>query len=373
MAPIANTASQGISDDRARPGGLMQAWYQELAGCLPSQRGLSHRRHVRLALSANGAQAFEFRNMRLPLRQIDVSTSDDQPDWGNLRASLKRRGLSRLPLVVQLDTERVLIKHLKLPAAVNSVLDAVLRNQMRRLSPWSEDNTTFAYRTRTDPQDSDHLNVEVAIAHRPMIDELLETIQAAGIAADAIVVSDDLGDALAIPLYSTLAAAKQRSARQIKWLLGLLLASSIAISALGYIQFYKANALTVSLEQSIKDARQRLTNYRHRLDQRGAIAQERSRLLKRRGETPPAIWVLNVVTEAIPDDTWLHKLTIKDGEIILAGTSTNTAALVPLLEQTGKFNQIRFNGPTTREPNSNKESFSLSAKIVFANQRGNQQ
>ena len=50
---------------------------------------------------------------------------------------------------------------------------------------------------------------------------------------------------------------------------------------------------------------------------------------------------------------------------MLAGTSSDAAALVPLLEQTGKFKQIRFNGPTTREPSGRKEKFSILAKITF--------
>ena len=352
---------------------LLRGWCEELAGCLPSQRALARRRHVRMQISSTGVDISVLRNARLPAVATDVSVGGEQPDWAALRDQLRRRGLSRLPVVVLLDPDRVLVKHLKLPIAVNSVLEPVLRNQLRRLSPWPEDQTAFGYRTSTVAGDDENLNVDVAIIDRPLLDDLLERLRTASIEPSAIGVARDKAAIDFIALYNTQAAAKVRSARRIKWLLMGLLAVSLAIGGFGFAQLLDAGKLRLGLEQSIQDANRRLTDYRRQLDQRGAVAQERARLIKRRGETPPAVWVRNTVTKVIPDHTWLRKLSIENGEVVLTGTSANTAALVPLLEQTGKFTRVRFNGPTTREPRGAKETFSISAKIRFETPGGGQQ
>ena len=93
--------------------------------------------------------------------------------------------------------------------------------------------------------------------------------------------------------------------------------------------------------------------------------------LERKYAWPPIVRVLDTVTRALPDDTWLTQLEIRtlpkgrerDREIVMRGESANAGRLIPVLEETGIVAQVAPRSPTTKIQPGPGEIFDLGAQL----------
>ena len=93
--------------------------------------------------------------------------------------------------------------------------------------------------------------------------------------------------------------------------------------------------------------------------------------LERKYAWPPIVRVLDAVTRALPDDTWLTQLEVRtlpkgrerDREIVMRGESANAGRLIPILEETGIVVQVAPRSPTTKIQPGPGEIFDLGAQL----------
>ncbi|MGI9409902.1 MAG: PilN domain-containing protein [Hyphomicrobiaceae bacterium] len=347
---------------------ILQAWFDELAGIAVVRHRHQNRRHVRIWISNDTLRIFDCTRRQTRPVAFDPSsqTPSDAIDWSAVRRCLDRSRLSHLSVVLCLGADRVLAKPLKLPAAATSVLEPVLRNQMRRLSPWPEDETQFGFRAGEAGRTGPGITVEVVVAHRPMIEDVRQKAAAAGLDFAAICHASEPESRASIEIDSTDGGTRDQAARRIKWMLAMLLMTSLGLGALGYYELYAAIRMQAGLDSTISAAKSRIAQSRRQAEQQRAIARRREALIAKKSDNPPAVWVLNAMSQAVPDHSWLNRLTFQNNSVLVTGTSTNSAALVPALESSGMFTQVRFSGPTTRDPKTSRESFSISAVVNFA-------
>ena len=346
---------------------ILQVWFDELAGITVARHLHHNRRHVRLWISNDILKIFVCTRRRMRPIAFDPpsQTPSDGIDWRAVRRCLDRLRLSHLPLVLCLGSDRVLVKPLKLPAAATSVLEPVIRNQMRRLSPWPEDEAQFGFRAGEVGRTGADITVEVVVAHRPMIDGVRQKAAAVGLDFATICHASEPESRTSIEIDSTDGGAQEQVARRIKWMLAALLMASFGLGAFGYYGLYAAIRMQSDLDSTISTAKSRIAQARRRAEQQRAIARRREILIAKKSDNPPAVWVLNAMSQAVPDHSWLNGLTFQNNSVLVTGTSTNSAALVPALEASGMFTQVRFSGPTTRDPKTSRESFSISAVVNF--------
>jgi general secretion pathway protein L len=79
---------------------------------------------------------------------------------------------------------------------------------------------------------------------------------------------------------------------------------------------------------------------------------------------PPLVAVLDALTKAVPDGSWLQSLSLTGREIVVDGLSPSAATVALALEKSGAFANIEFRAPITREPQTGLEHFQLGAAIV---------
>ena len=72
--------------------------------------------------------------------------------------------------------------------------------------------------------------------------------------------------------------------------------------------------------------------------------------------------VVALVTELLPDGTWLDRLTIDSETVEMSGYSGNAAALIDRFETHPAFLEPIFRSPITRE--DGRERFSLAVRIA---------
>jgi general secretion pathway protein L len=98
---------------------------------------------------------------------------------------------------------------------------------------------------------------------------------------------------------------------------------------------------------------------------RGNVAEETAAALaqKKRG-TAASVIVLDSLSQALPDDTYLTELQLTDGKVQISGVTREAASLIRIIEQTAQFKHATFFAPTTRAQAGNGEQFHIEAQVV---------
>ena len=80
-------------------------------------------------------------------------------------------------------------------------------------------------------------------------------------------------------------------------------------------------------------------------------------------ESVASVIVLESLSQALPDDTYLTELHEADGKLQITGVTREAASLIRIIEQTDQFKRATFFAPTTRAPLDAGEQFHIEAQI----------
>ena len=80
-------------------------------------------------------------------------------------------------------------------------------------------------------------------------------------------------------------------------------------------------------------------------------------------QRPPFIGYLHELTRQLPDNSWLKRLSIEDSELHLQGESGAAASIIPMLEESDYFKEVRFRSPVTKNNATGKEQFHIVARL----------
>ncbi|MBV8620766.1 MAG: PilN domain-containing protein, partial [Curvibacter sp.] len=69
--------------------------------------------------------------------------------------------------------------------------------------------------------------------------------------------------------------------------------------------------------------------------------------------------ILDALTKALPDDTYLATLSVHGQKVVFSGQTANAAALMQKLSNETLFHDVRAPSPALKTPGSNKETFSI--------------
>ena len=70
------------------------------------------------------------------------------------------------------------------------------------------------------------------------------------------------------------------------------------------------------------------------------------------------------LTQRIPDNTWLEKIAINGGNVVLLGQSEQASALVGLLQDSPLIKKPTLTGSVQRDPRTAKERFTMTAVVA---------
>jgi general secretion pathway protein L len=155
----------------------------------------------------------------------------------------------------------------------------------------------------------------------------------------------------------------QRRALRVRRLLiaALALVSVVAVGAAAAWIFVGANLDA----QRLKVARQIAARRVALMSGRGTAAEEAFAALgKKKHETPSSVVVLDQLSQALPDDTYLIELRLEEGnKLQIAGITRDAPTLIGAIEQSAQFTRATFFAPTTKSPNESGERFHIQAHV----------
>ena len=89
-----------------------------------------------------------------------------------------------------------------------------------------------------------------------------------------------------------------------------------------------------------------------------------SLLAKRKQTTPSSVMVLEALSQALPDSTYVTELRIEGDKVQVVGLTQDAPSLIRLMERSPQFARATFFAPTTRAQNDPGERFHIEAHIT---------
>jgi len=87
---------------------------------------------------------------------------------------------------------------------------------------------------------------------------------------------------------------------------------------------------------------------------------------------PSIIELLNLLTKAIPDHTYVNRFSLEGRLVSIQGSSASASELIPIIDKTGLFDDIRFAAPVTQSGGDGLERYSIAAQIKVSEQLAKQ-
>jgi len=263
-----------------------------------------------------------------------------------------------------LKASRFMFRPLELPQRASEFLAGVVRAQIDRLTPWNANEAAFGF---SEPQAAapDRIVVTVAATARALVQPIIDALAGAG--AQSVAVTTAAPDAT-IRVFDHSAHGRIDIVRLRQVLVAVLLAVGLlagaslsAATVYGYQLGNEQDALT----QRIAARRAAIRAGR----EGGTQATTPLRALEQRKlVTPSSVIVLDVLSQIIPDHTYVTELRIEGDKVRLIGVTRDAPSLIRLIEQSPHFTHATFFAPTTHAPTDPGERFHIEAQIepVFA-------
>jgi general secretion pathway protein L len=277
------------------------------------------------------------------------------PEWVNaLRGSR---------VEFQMNPDQMLFRVVEFPRQATEFLDGMIRAQIDRLTPWSSHEAAFGW-SEPNAIAGDRVQLTVAATSKRSIEPLVTLGQKLGARDVAGVVEHRLntGQVNRIKVFDLpIQGAAGSTINLLRALrLGLLGAAAAAAASLA-VATYLVNNLDLERQQLQNQIAQRRTALR--LDQDGAAGSAHALLVKRKQTTPATVMVLESISKALPDGTYVTELRIEGDKVQIVGMTQDAPPLIRLIEQSPQFTRATFFAPTTRTQNESGEGFHIEANL----------
>ena len=264
---------------------------------------------------------------------------------------------------VQLQVGRFMANELDFPSQAGGFLDGMIRAQIDRLTPWSPNDAVFGWSPPVTGA-NDRIAVTLAATSRVAVQPLLQFTRAASAASVAIYGTVELagGSPVRIKLLDQLLQSPIGLKLSLPRLLRTVLLTAGGVAAASLLV---AAYLDNSLQSEQADLQRRISQRRAalRLDP-NAAGSGLGLLAKRKQTTPSSIMVLEAISRALPDTTYVTELRIEGDKVQVVGMTQDAPSLVRLIEQSPQFTRATFFAPTTRAANEQGERFHIEAHLT---------
>lgn len=273
-----------------------------------------------------------------------------------------------LALDIKISETEVLTKQISLPANTEENLFEVIQYEMDRYTPFNKDDVYFDYRIEERLKEKQLIKVLLIVVRKETLDPIAKAIEGSGVHLQSIDVIDaqdqdnSLHNVKLLRTYADIGKSKKTS---LKWLLGalagLFLLTGLTPLIMNYIHIQNLSDELAGLEKTVTKVKQLQKEHSKMRDQVGY-------LVNIKDSNPSILELLNLLTQAVPDHTYVQRLSLEAGLLSLQGLSASASELIPIIDQTNMFDDIRFAAPVTQSGGDGLEKYSITAQIKLQDQ-----
>ncbi|HEY8242749.1 MAG TPA: hypothetical protein VII68_04760 [Casimicrobiaceae bacterium] len=365
--------------------GFWRWWSAELAPLVPSgARNAVARRRLRPVIAFDGNVATLWRPvMRDSAIAMEIASTVALDGDAQAVAAAGTRALDAvmrgapggapgtLRVRLAIPSRAALRRALTLPAAVEENLRQAVGYDLDRLTPFKADELYYdAVVVSRDPS-KQTIGVDFAAVRRPIVDAAIAHATAWG--GEVRSVSPDDPAAASVSRMNLVPDERRTlPAPWRRWQFWVPIGALALIALVAVVlPLWQKRELAISIINRAEAVRQQAAvSERLRADLERA-AGDYNFALERKHQWPPMVRVLDTVTRALPDDTWLTQLEVRtlpkgkerDRELVMRGESGNAGRLIPVLEESGLVTQVAPRSPTTKIQPGPGEVFDLGAQL----------
>ncbi len=343
-------------------------WKGELVGLLPERwRDLVAERAEELLLDAQPGEFVIWRLSAARCAELgrlsrEISAEEARSEFARLRGLIDD---PQLRVYYCVPAARCLRRDLTLPAAAEDKLRQVLSFEMDRQTPFKADQVYFDYRIGARDAAAKNLAVKLTVVPRAAIDPDLAVLANFGVALDGVDCWQGAqgGERAGLNLLPAERRVRRKNQR-----LRLNLALAGAALLLLFIAMWQSlanreasvEAMTAEVEKAQNEAKQ-TSALAKKLEERAVSTSFLSRL---KSDTTTMTELLADLTQRLPDDTFLERLTVDErGKVDVQGQSSNAAKLIDGLQKSEVLTNPGFAGTIQADPRTHKERFNLSFEL----------
>ena len=344
--------------------GEYATWIASAAEAAVTALGRFNRQPL-VVLAETGPNAFTMRMVAAPnqpsLAEWHLAIGEDgegpplSDDWTS--------ALKGCRLEVNLRAARFLSRPLDLPRRASEFLDAMIRSQLDRLTPWTANDAVFSW---TAPIDAggDRIKINVIAAPKakvmPLI-QLAETWGVGSVVVNACLQADGAGTSGGTRILEK----RLRGALDVAVIRNVLSTVLLSIAGVAALAFVAGDFIDGRLDAEQQALTSKIAERRAGLRLGAASTGDAAQnlLVRRKQTSPSAVIVLEALSEILPDDTYVTEMRIEKDKLQIVGVTQDAPALVKLIEQSPHFKRATFFAPTTRAANEPGERFHVEARL----------
>jgi general secretion pathway protein L len=275
-------------------------------------------------------------------------------------------------VILALSADKIVTRHLNVPAQAREFLAGIVRNQIERLSPWPAGDVMHGFYANAEHGGS--LDIQVLMTSRASIEGARATLAAAGLQVDRIVARRPDTDATPpatpaasepVTLWSRMTDAPQEDLATATRLIGGGIAAAVAWAViLSIFTLTMASSIRHESEElaaRTKTLQRQLQAGRSPASMASLPAPQRAWLSKETAAS--SVIVLEALSRALPDSAHLAEVKLDGTTLRIIGNADDAPALLAPLEQSGHLSNVHFFAPTTRGPDGRQFRFHIEARV----------
>jgi len=261
----------------------------------------------------------------------------------------------------ELAPDQVLFRSLDFPKQAADFLPGMIGSQIDRLTPWPAEEALFGWMLPS-ATEQDRIEVTLAATSRQVIEPLVHLATQLGsqsLTAFALP-SGAAGDGTRIKLFDRILGGCGPTFDTPRILRGALLSSCAAAAVALLVSAYVGGNLDTEQQQLTR----RISERRAALRLGPGSDSAMGLLAKHKQATPSSVVVLDALSDALPDGTYVTELRIDGDKVQVVGMTQDAPSLIRLIEKSPQFARATFFAPTTRAPSEAGERFHIEAHIT---------
>jgi len=265
-------------------------------------------------------------------------------------AALPKRSRDRLPLLLRLPEGMVLSRDVSLPLAVVRDLPSVVAFEINRLTPFRAEDILWGLSDIMPDRARETVSLRLSLVLRAQVEPVLAALARLSLVPEGIEAGSGIISLVA-------GRPRRRLPRSLwGWVCGTLALACILVP------FLRQQAALEAADRAIA-AHAAAAHQGEALRRQIAMTRSSRSAIAEAQRAGDALQVLALLTQALPDGTWLSDLSLRGGDLTIDGQSDNAARLMGLLAALPQFHGPSFTAPVTRSADNRTDQFSLHAKL----------
>lgn len=282
----------------------------------------------------------------------------DRASIDQLRRAIRRQGA----LIAVLPESEVLTLEARLPEIASTSLREAVALQIDELTPFTDDDVLFDLRVSGRDADSGDLIVNLALAPKTRVAQLVDSLKAAGAKVNAVV-ADVMPDGFETRprLDPAGLAGGARLAGRVFLVSALLAASGVA--SLIYLALDRQSDQLADLQGALAREAAAARAAAELDAEIRALRGIRDAPIARRALAEPVVAILDETTRLLPDGSWLTGFRVEGARVSLSGFTDAAAGLLRIFEASDVFEAAAFSSPIAKDARTQRDRFSMTLQL----------